>query len=32
MGALEAPLVVSYGNGLSVTVEPRKPLRLSAMA
>ena len=32
MGAFPAPLVISYGNGLCVTLEPQKPLRLSTMA
>jgi hypothetical protein len=32
MGAFPAPLVISYGNGLGVTLEPQKPLRLSTMA
>ena len=32
MGALEAPLVIPYGSGLRITLEPRKPLRLSTMA
>src|SRR5438876_5446809 len=32
MGALTASLVIPYGNGLSVTVEPHRPLRLSNMA
>jgi len=32
MDGLEAPLVISYGKGLRVTLEPRKPLRLSTMA
>ena len=31
MAAPETPLVISYGNGLSVTLEPRKSLRLSTM-
>jgi hypothetical protein len=32
MGALPAPLAISYGNGLGVTLEPRRPLRLNTMA
>ena len=31
MGALQAPLVIPYGNGLGVTVERHRPLRLSTM-
>jgi len=31
MSALPAPLSISYGNGLGVTLERRKPLRLSTM-
>ena len=31
MAAPGAPLLISYGNGLSVTLEPHKPLRLSTM-
>ncbi len=29
---LQVPLAITYGNGLSVTVEPRRPLRLINMA
>ena len=32
MGAPEAPLVISWGNGLGVALEPQKPLRLSTVA
>ena len=32
MGALPTPLIVSYGNGLRVTLEPRRPLRLNTVA
>jgi hypothetical protein len=32
MGALPAPLVIPYGNGLRVSLAPRKPLRLNTMA
>jgi hypothetical protein len=32
MGALPAPLVIPYGNGLGVSLEPRRPLRLNTMA
>src|SRR5258707_6490858 len=32
MGALTASLVIPYGSGLSVTVEPRRPMRLINMA
>jgi hypothetical protein len=32
MRRFDAPLVVSYGTGLNVTLEPHQPLRLSTMA
>jgi len=32
MGALTASLVIPYGSGLRVTVEPHRPLRLGTMA
>jgi hypothetical protein len=32
MGAPAAPLVISWGNGLGVALEPQKPLRLSTVA
>jgi hypothetical protein len=31
MGALQAPLVILYGNGLHATIEPHRRLRLSNM-
>jgi hypothetical protein len=32
MGALQPPLVIPYGNGLRVAIEPHRPLRLNTMA
>src|SRR5437763_6710256 len=29
---LQAPLAITYGNGLSISLEPQQPLRLSTMA